>query len=119
VVPNPSKIKECIAEVKHQIALWDTENYLTNEQIETAKRMLEISQVKSEEITSDFTHTISFWWASASIDYLTTYIENLRKVNRADLQQYVRKYIKNKPYAAGMLISADQKAQIKPEQFFK
>ena len=119
VVPNPSKIKECNDEVKRQIALWDTDTYLTDEQIETAKRMLEISQVKSEEITSDFTHTISFWWASASIDYLTTYIQNLRKVNRTDLQQYVRKYIKNKPYAAGMLISAEQKAQLKPEQFFK
>ena len=64
VVPNPSKIKECIAEVKRQIALWDTDDYLTDEQIETAKRMLEISQVKDEEITSDFIHTISFWWTS-------------------------------------------------------
>ena len=119
VVPNPSKIKECIAEVKKQIALWDTDTYLTDDQIETAKRMLEISQVKDEEITSNFVHTISFWWASASIDYLTTYIANLRKVNRADLQQYVRKYIKNKPYAAGMLISAPMRAELKPEEFFK
>ncbi|MBC7913283.1 MAG: insulinase family protein [Pyrinomonadaceae bacterium] len=119
VVPNPAKLKECVAEVKRQIALWDSPDYLTNEQIETAKRMLEISQVKDEEITSEFVHTISFWWASASIDYLTTYIENLRKVSRADLQTYVRKYIKNKPYAAGMLISAPMKAQLKPEEFFK
>ena len=119
VVPNPGKIKECLDEVNRQIALWDTDEYITDEQIETAKRQLEITQVKSEEITSDFTHTISFWWASASIDYLNTYIENLRKVNRDDLKQYVRKYIKNKPYAAGMLISSDARKQIKPEQFFK
>ena len=119
VVPNPSKVKECVAEVKRQIALWDSADYLTDDQIETAKRMLEISQVKDEEITSNFVHTISFWWASASIDYLNTYIENLRKVNRADLQEYVRKYIKNKPYVAGMLISTPGKAQLKPEEFFK
>jgi len=119
VVPNPNKIQECMAEVKRQIALWDTDNYITDEQIETAKRQLEIHQVKDEEITSDFTHTISFWWASASIDYLNTYIANLRKVNREDLKQYVRKYIKNKPYAAGMLISAEAKQQLKPETYFK
>ena len=119
VVPNPAKLKECVAEVKRQIALWDSPDYLTDEQIETAKRMLEISQVKDEEITSDFVHTISFWWASASIDYLNTYIENLRKVDRADLQQYVRRYIKDKPYAAGMLINAPMRAQLKPEEFFK
>lgn len=119
VVPNPDKIKECIAKVKRQISLWDTDSYLTDEQIETAKRMLEISQVKDEEITSNFVHTISFWWASASIGYLNTYIENLRKVNRIDLQQYVRKYIKNRPYAAGMLISTPLRAELKPEQFFR
>ncbi|WP_207427180.1 pitrilysin family protein [Pedobacter sp. SYSU D00535] len=119
VVPNPARIKECIEEVNRQVALWDTDAYITDEQIETAKRQLEIYQVKSEEITSEFTHTISFWWASASIDYLTTYIENLRKVNRDDLKQYVRKYIKNKPYAAGMLISAEAKQQLKPELYFK
>jgi len=119
VVPNPNKIKECIAEVNKQMALWDTDSYITDEQIETAKRQLEISQVKDEEITSNFTHTISFWWAAASIDYLNTYIENLRKVNRDDLKQYVRKYIKNKPHAAGMLISAEAKKQLKPEVYFK
>jgi len=119
VVPNPSKIRECIAEVSKQIAVWDTDTYITDEQIETAKRQLEISQVKDEEITSNFTHTISFWWASASIDYLNTYIENLRKVNREDLKQYVRKYIKDKPYAAGMLISSEARKQLQPEQYFK
>ena len=119
VVPNPNKIQECIAEVKKQIALWDTDAYITDEQIETAKRQLEISQVKEEEITSNFTHTISFWWAAASIDYLNSYIDNLRKVNRDDLKQYVRKYIKDKPYAAGMLISAEAKQQLKPENYFK
>ena len=119
VVPNPDKVEECMAEVKKQIALWDTDAYITDEQIETAKRQLEIHQVKDEEITSNFTHTISFWWASASIDYLHTYIENLRKVNREDLKQYVRKYIKNKPYVAGMLISPEAKQQLKPQTYFK
>ncbi|WP_207535098.1 M16 family metallopeptidase [Desertivirga arenae] len=119
VVPNPNKIRECMAEVKKQMALWDSDDYITNEQIETAKRQLEISQVKEAEITSEFTHTISFWWAAASIDYLSTYVDNLRKVNRDDLKQYVRKYIKNKPYAAGMLISAEARQQLKPDTYFK
>lgn len=119
VVPNPDKVQECMAEVKKQIALWDTDAYITDAQIETAKRQLEIYQVKEEEITSNFTHTISFWWASASIDYLNSYIANLRKVNREDLKQYVRKYIKGKPYVAGMLISPEAKQALKPEVYFK
>jgi zinc protease len=119
VVPHPSKVKECLAEMKKQIALWDTEDYVTNEQIEVAKRKLEIKLIQEQEITSDFVQTLSFWWASASLDYFTTYGENLRKVQKSDLQSYVRKYIKNKPHTAGMLINPAMKRQINPETFFK
>ena len=43
----------------------DNDDYLTNEQIETAKRKLGIKNIREQEITSDFVHTLSFWWASA------------------------------------------------------
>lgn len=119
VVPNPSKIKECFAEMKRQMALWDSNDYVTDEQIEIAKRKLDIKQIEEQEITSDFVQTLSFWWASASLDYFTTYGENLRKIKRADMQAYVRQYIKNKPFAAGLLINPGMRGQIKPEEFFK
>lgn len=119
VVPNPDKIKECLVEVKRQIALFDSEDYVTDGQIQIAKRQLDIRQIQEQEITSDFVQTLSFWWASASIDYFTTYGENLKKVQRSDLQNYVRKYIKGKPYCAGLLIHPELNAQVRAEQFFK
>lgn len=119
IVPDPTKVKECFAEVKRQMALWDSPDYVTDEQIEIAKRKLDIRLVQEQEITSDFVQTLAFWWASASLDYFTTYGENLRKVQRADLQNYVRKYIKGKPFVAGMLLNPAMRQQIKPEQFFK
>ena len=119
VIPNPDKVKECYAEVQRQISMWDTDDYVTDEQIEIAKRKLEIRQVQEQEVTSDFTQTLSFWWASASIDYFNTYNDNLNKVTRADIQQYVRKYIKNKPFCAGLLINPAMKSTIRSEEFFK
>jgi zinc protease len=71
-----------------------------------------------KEVTSDFTQAMSFWWASTTIDYYTGYVDNLNKITRTDLQAYVRKYIKNQPYCAGMLISPDLKSQVHPEEFF-
>jgi zinc protease len=119
VIPNPDKVKECYAEVQRQIAMWDKEDYVTDEQIKIAQRKLEIRQVQEQEITSDFVQTLSFWWASASIDYFNTYNDNLNKVTRADIQKYVRKYIKNKPFCAGLLMNPAMKSSIKAEQFFK
>jgi len=118
IIPNPDKIKECMAEVKRQVAQWDADDYLTDEQIETAKVKLEVKKAREEEVTTDFVQVISFWWSAASLDYFTGYAPALQKVKKADLQTYVRKYIKNKPYAAGLLIDPELKAKIKPEEFF-
>lgn len=118
VIPSPTKIKECLAELKRQLLIMDSDDYLTDEQIETAKRKLDIRTIQEQEVTSDFVQVMSFWWASASIDYFTTYNENLQKVTRRDMQDYVRKYIKNKFYCAGLLINPDIKAQVNPQDFF-
>lgn len=119
VSPNPSKIKACYEEILKQIALWDDEDYLSDVQIERAKRLLSIEQVKRREVTSDYAHLLSFWWASASIDYYTHYEENLNKITRKDLMEYVRKYIKGKPYCAGMMINSTLMNTVKPLEFFK
>ncbi|QQL48692.1 M16 family metallopeptidase [Mucilaginibacter ginkgonis] len=118
VIPNPAKIPECLAEIKRQIAMWDSPDYVTDEQLETAKRKLGIQQTREAEVTSDFTQVLSFWWASASLDYFASYNDNLKKMTRADLQNYVRKYIKGKPYCAGLLVSPQMNRQLTPAKFF-
>jgi zinc protease len=119
ISPNPSKIKECYEEALKQIALWDEEDYLSDLQIERAKRLLSIDAVERREVAAEYAHTLSFWWASASIDYYTHYEENLNKVTRKDLLDYVSRYIKNKPYCAGMLIHKNNANTVKPQEFFK
>ena len=114
VVPNPDKIKECMAELKRQIAMMDRDDYLTDEQIETAKEKLEIIKIREEEVTSDFTQVLAFWWSAASMDYFSGYIDNLHKMTRADLQNYVRKYIKGHPYCAGLLINPHRRQNSTP-----
>jgi zinc protease len=119
VVPNPTKVEQCIAEMKKQISMLDNNNYFTDEQLATAKRQLEISDIRSKEITSDYVHLVSFWWATATLDYYFNYLDNLRKVSRQDIQEYIRKYIKNKPFVAGLLVSPAMDEHLKPNTFFK
>lgn len=118
-ISNPAKVKECFEEIKNQINLMDNDDYFTDDQLETAKRQLEITDVRGKEITSDYVHTVSFWWCSASLDYYFNYINNLKKVTRADIQDYVRKYIKGKPYCAGLLVNPQMNQQLNPQTFFK
>lgn len=119
ISPNPARIRECYEEVLKQISLWDEEDYLSDIQIERAKRLLSIDQVKRREVTSEYAHLLSFWWASASVDYYTHYEENLNKITRKDLLDYVKKYIKDKPYCAGLMLDKAAIQSLKPMEFFK
>ncbi|MEO6682842.1 MAG: pitrilysin family protein [Ginsengibacter sp.] len=118
-IPNPDKVKECFEEIKHQISLMDRDDYFTDQQLETAKRQLEINDTRGQEITSNFVHTLSFWWSSASLDYYFDYIKNLKKVTRGDIADYVKNYIKDKPYRGGLLVSPQMNQQMQPSTFFK
>ncbi|MFT7589597.1 MAG: zinc protease [Limisphaerales bacterium] len=105
LVPNPAKVGEAVEELEKHIALWSSPDYFTDEQIETAKRMLAISETYGKEKTSQFVHTVTYWWASASIDYYVNYVDNLKKVSRADIERYINTYIIDKPRGKGILLS--------------
>ena len=80
-------------------------DYFTDEDLAFAKNQTEYSEIYGRELPSNFIHTVSFWWASAGLDYYRNYIDNLRKVSRSDIQNYVRRYISGKPSVTGALIS--------------
>ncbi|HEY9045853.1 MAG TPA: pitrilysin family protein [Ohtaekwangia sp.] len=112
IVPNPDKIKEVIEKVEEHINQWDSDTYFTDEQLETAKTLLAIDDAHGREKTSNFIHTVTFWWASATIDYYTGYVNNLKKVTREDIKRYVRTYIKGKPHVIGVLSTPQNKSTL-------
>lgn len=109
LVPNPMKLKEAWDVLEANMKQWDDPNYFTDEQLETAKNLLAISDSYSKENTSGYIHQVTYWWASASIDYYTNYIENVKKVTRKDIADYVQKYIKDKPRVTGILLPTSMK----------
>ncbi|MEP7111487.1 MAG: pitrilysin family protein [Ferruginibacter sp.] len=118
VSPNPSKIKECYQAMQKQMEQWDDDSYITDKQLERAKRILYITQVEEREEVEQYVHLLSFWWACASIEYYTFYRDNLNKVSRRDIKEYVRKYIKGKPFCAGLIIPRGSNLQTDPNFYF-
>jgi zinc protease len=119
VVPNPTKLKECYTEVMNQVAHFSDADYITDEQLKTAKEVLMRDQIRSTEKPSALASQLTVWWASTSLDYYTDYFNNLQKVTKQDITNYVNKYIKGKPYVAGMIINPEMNKQFKPGEYFK
>ncbi len=112
-VPNPERFAESFKALQQQLNRFDAADYFTDEQLATAKTSLAHSELYGREATSDYVHSLTYWWASASLPYYWSYQQELNKVTRADIQAYVRRYIKGKPSVRGLLLSPAQQEEYK------
>jgi zinc protease len=108
---EPAKLEAAIPALLAELEKLDDPDYFTDEQLQNAKTILAIQDRFSREKISSFTHTVSFWWAVAGLDYYLDYVENLQAVTREDIVKYVRDYIFAKPYVAGVLLSPETASQ--------
>jgi zinc protease len=88
------------------------EDYFTDEQLKNAKTILAIDEQYGRERPTQFAHTVGFWWAVASLDYYLNYIDNLNKVTRKDINDYLKSYVIDKPRIMGVLTSPEQKDKL-------
>ncbi len=119
VVPNPTKLKECNEELKRQISLLGNSDYFTDEQLATAKDIIRRNQIRSSEKPSSLASQVTYQWCSTSLSYYTDYTDACLKVTKKQLQEYANKYLVNKPYVAGMIISSEMNKELNPGAFFK
>lgn len=114
----PERLEEAIGALVAEIEKITLPGYFSDEQLENAKTILAIEDLYDRENMSNFTHTVSFWWATASLDYYKNYIRQLQTVTRADINAYVSKYMLGKPFVAGVVVPAGSPLQekITPER---
>ena len=115
---SPDKARAAIRAIYEEVAHFNDKDYFTDEQLESAKALLEADDLYSREKLSEYAHTLSFWWASTGLEYFRGYLGNLRSTSRADISRYVTTYIQGKPHVGLVMISEEgqQQAQLKPEE---
>jgi zinc protease len=98
-----ARYEKAVTAIENEIANFDDPDYYTDEQLAYAKNQLERGEIYGQEETSEFAHTVSYWWTTAGLDYYLNYIDNLRAVTRDDITKYIRRYIQGKPHVTGVL----------------
>lgn len=110
---TPDKAHAAIKAIYNEISHFNDKDYFTDEQLESAKALLESDDLYSREKLSDYTHTLSFWWASTGLDYFRGYLGRLRATSRADISRYITTYIQGKPHVGLALMSPEAQARLK------
>ncbi len=119
IMPNPSKIKECNDEILNQISQWGKADYFTDEQLKDAKATILRNKIREKERPSAQTNILTYYWTSASLDYMTDFEKNCQKITREDIIRFIDKYITGKSYIAGMVISPDMNKKSGASDSFK
>jgi zinc protease len=110
------KYQQAEKSIFEEMGKFTSPDYYTDEQLETAKYQLELNEMYQQERPSSFVHTVGFWWAVTNgLDYYLNYVDNLRKVTRKDINEYVQRYIQNAPYVKGILISPEDRKKVLPQ----
>ncbi len=114
--------KKAIKAIQDEITHWTDPDYFTDEELATAKRIMEGDRIYETASATEFaTNTLPLWWASAGLDYYIHYIENAKKVTRADINRYLNRWIEGKPYVLGVTTNqaALDKLNLKPEDLLQ
>jgi zinc protease len=105
MVATPAKTKAALKTAYSEIAQFTSPDYFTDEELESAKTILESNDLFDREKLSDYSHTLGFWWSSTGIDYFRGYHKNLRAVSRAQINTYLKTYVQGKNHIGLALLS--------------
>ena len=104
---DPEKAAEAKRVALEEISKMSDSTYISEAELADAQKELGIQVLYEREQTTDWAHTIGFWWAVAGLDYYRNYVPNMQKVSRGDLARYVQTFLIGKPYVAGLMANAD------------
>ena len=111
MVTRPENAKKAVAAVYAEIADFTRPDYFTDEELESAKTILESNDLFEREKASEYAHILGFWWSSTGIDYFRGYHAKLRAVTRDDINRYIKTYIHGKNHVGIALSSPEGKRQ--------
>ena len=105
----PDKAEACTKAVFAELERMKAPDYVSRKNLVDAAHRLKVDKVKERERPSEYAHLLTFWWASADIDYYRTYVEKVGAVQPRDVAAFMQTYVVDKPYVLGALVTPDMK----------
>ena len=104
---SADRLDAALAALDVELAKFLEPDYYSETEMETAKSLLEVSEIYSQEMTSEFVHAVAFWWSTGGLEYYLDYIDDLRAVTRKEIDRYVRDYIVDRPRVVSILCTEE------------
>ena len=109
---TPEKLREALKVMFVELKASAQPGYFSQEELEATKANRIVTSAFGRERSSEFSHTIGFWWSVSGLEYYMKYVDEMAKRTRADLRAYATKYIIDRPHVVGVMIPADLRKRI-------
>jgi zinc protease len=109
---SPERLRAALKALDTELREVLKPGYFNVEEMNAAKAQRAVSSAFGRERSSEFSHTIAFWWAVSGLEYYLKYVDEMARRSPAQLQEYARKYIIDRPHVTGVLISPAARAQL-------
>lgn len=109
---DPGKLLEAQRAILDEIGKFVQPGYITEAELKGAQRQLGINALYEREQSTEWAHTVGFWWSVASLDYYRNYVPNMQKISTNDIATYARTYLIGKPHVTGVLINPEARAKL-------
>lgn len=110
---DPEKLRAALKALDAELREVLKPGYFNVEELNAAKAQRAVSTAFGLERSSEFSHTIGFWWSVSGLDYYLKYVDEMARRTPVQLQDYARKYIIDQPHITGVLLSPEARAQLK------
>jgi zinc protease len=107
ITAAPDKIDACTKAAFAELPKIKDASYFTDEDLTNAAHTMEVAMIHERERPSQLAHSVTFWWASSSLEYYRGYLDHVKKVTRADIARYLDGYVLGKPFVFGALLSPE------------
>lgn len=109
---TPERLREAIRVMLQELRASVEPGYFSADELAATKASRAVTTQFGMERSSEFAHTIGFWWSVSGLDYYMKYIDQMATRTTADLVRYARTYIVGKPFVMGVLIPPGDRRRI-------
>jgi zinc protease len=109
---TPEKLRQALAAMYTELGESVKPGYFSQEELDATKANRAVTTAFGTEKSSEFSHTIGFWWAVSGLEYYMKYNDEMAKRTPQDLRNYSNKYIIGKPHVVGVMMTPEDRAKI-------
>jgi len=110
---TPDRLREALQVMFAELKASVQPGYFSPEELEATKANRAVTSAFGRERSSEFSHTIGFWWSVSGLEYYMKYVDEMARRTPADLRAYANKYIIGKPHVVGVMIPAEERKRIR------